>query len=168
MPHPISKWPPRPLSCSLYPGYKSGLRTPFRHRFSLWLAHCSNSISHSNKLYSPLILPHVWKFFSNPRTDHDNRHSPKCSFMYQGTSDSGSIILLLLLLLISKSCLTFCNLMNRSMPGSSVLHYLLEFAQIHVRELWCCLTISSSATPFSSCLQSFPASVSFPMCQLFA
>ena len=33
---------------------------------------------------------------------------------------------------------------------------------------WCYLTISSSATPFSSCLQSFPASGSFPMSQLFA
>ena len=28
VPHPISKWPTRPLSHSLYPGYKSGLRTP--------------------------------------------------------------------------------------------------------------------------------------------
>ena len=33
---------------------------------------------------------------------------------------------------------------------------------------WCHLTISSSAVPFSSCLQSFPASGSFPMSQLFA
>ena len=32
---------------------------------------------------------------------------------------------------------------------------------------WCYLTISSSATPFSSCLQSFPASGSFPMSQHF-
>ena len=33
---------------------------------------------------------------------------------------------------------------------------------------WCNLTISSSVVPFSSCLQSFPASGSFPMSQLFA
>jgi len=33
---------------------------------------------------------------------------------------------------------------------------------------WCYLTISSSTAPFSFCLQSFPASGSFPMCQLFA
>ena len=33
---------------------------------------------------------------------------------------------------------------------------------------WCHPTISSSAVPFSSCLQSFPASGSFPMSQLFA
>ena len=32
---------------------------------------------------------------------------------------------------------------------------------------WCHLTISSSVIPFSSCLQSFPASGSFPMSQFF-
>ena len=31
---------------------------------------------------------------------------------------------------------------------------------------WCNPTISSSVVPFSSCLQSFPASVTFPMSQL--
>ena len=33
---------------------------------------------------------------------------------------------------------------------------------------WCHPTISSSVIPFSSCLQSFPASWSFPMSQFFA
>ena len=33
---------------------------------------------------------------------------------------------------------------------------------------WCHPTISSSVTPFSSCLQSFPASGPFPMSWLFA
>ena len=33
---------------------------------------------------------------------------------------------------------------------------------------WCHSTISSSVVPFSSCFQSFPASGSFPMSQLFA
>ena len=32
---------------------------------------------------------------------------------------------------------------------------------------WCHLTISSSVVPFSSCLQSFPGSGSFPVSQLF-
>ena len=32
---------------------------------------------------------------------------------------------------------------------------------------WCHLTISSSVIPFSSCLQSFPTSGSFPMSQFF-
>ena len=38
----------------MYPEYKSELRTPIRGWFSLELAQCSNSISHSNKLYFPL------------------------------------------------------------------------------------------------------------------
>ena len=33
---------------------------------------------------------------------------------------------------------------------------------------WCHPTISSSVVPFSSCLQSFPASGSFPMSQFFS
>ena len=33
---------------------------------------------------------------------------------------------------------------------------------------WCHATISSSVIPFSSCLQSFPTSRSFPMSRLFA
>ena len=33
---------------------------------------------------------------------------------------------------VTKSCPTLCNHMNCSMPGFSVLHYLLEFAQTHV------------------------------------
>ena len=33
--------------------------------------------------------------------------------------------------------------------------------------LWCCPTILSSVVPFSSCPQSFPASGSFPISQLF-
>ena len=30
-------------------------------------------VSHSNNLYFPLILSHVWKFFSNPCPDHDRK-----------------------------------------------------------------------------------------------
>ena len=54
-------------------------------------------------------------------------------------------------------------------PGFPVLHYLPEFAQTHVFPLsqWYHLTISFSVTPFS-CSQSFPATESFPMSQLFA
>ena len=32
------------------------------------------------------------------------------------------------------SCLTLCDTMDCSMPGFPVLHYLLEFAQTHIRE----------------------------------
>ena len=74
VPHSISKWHARPLFHSLYPGYNSGLEYSVQCQFSLELARCSNSISHSNKLYFPLILSHVWKFFSNPHPDHDILH----------------------------------------------------------------------------------------------
>ena len=56
--------------------------------------------------------------------------------------------------------------MDCSMPGFPVLHYLPEFAQTHVHRV--SDAISSPVAPFSSCLQSFPASGSFPMSQLFA
>ena len=42
---------------------------------------------------------------------------------------------------------------------------LLKFTSI---EWWCYLTVSSSATPFSFRLQSFPVSGSFPLSQPFA
>ena len=38
----------------------------------------------------------------------------------------------------------------------------------HPLNQWCHPTILSSVSPFSSCLQSFPASGSFPVSQLFA
>ena len=42
--------------------------------------------------------------------------------------------------------------MDCSMPVSSVLHYLQEFAQTNVHWIkWCHPTISSSVVPFSSC-----------------
>ena len=49
---------------------------------------------------------------------------------------------------VTKSYPTLCNPAVCSVPGSPVLHYLLEFAQIHVH--WVSdayLTISSSAAP---------------------
>ena len=54
------------------------------------------------------------------------------------------------------------------MPGSFILHYLLEFAQIHVH--WIGYAIQPShplSSPSPSALKSFPASGSFPMRQLF-
>ena len=49
-----------------------------------------------------------------------------------------------------------CNHMDCSMPHSSVLLYLPLFAQTQVHGV--SDAISSSAAPFSACLQSFPAS----------
>ena len=57
--------------------------------------------------------------------------------------------------------------MDCCMPVFPVLHHLPELAQTQLSQ-WCHPTISSSVIPFSSCLQSFPASGSFLMTWLFA
>ena len=38
--------------------------------------------------------------------------------------------------LVAKSCLTLCNPMDCSTSGFPVLHYLLEFAQTHARQVY--------------------------------
>ena len=69
---------------------------------------------------------------------------------------------------VAQSCLTLCDPMNRSTPGLLVHHQLPEFTETHPSSQWCHPAISSSVVPFSSCLQSLPASESFPMSQLFS
>ena len=63
-------------------------------------------------------------------------------------------------------CLTLCNPMDCNTPGCPVHHQLLEFVQTHVHRVTD--AISSSVVPFSSCLQSFPASGSLQRSQFFA
>ena len=67
---------------------------------------------------------------------------------------------------VAKLCLTLCDAKDCGMTGFSVLHYLpVNSCPLSQRYH---LTISSSVASFSSCLQSFPASWSFPVSQLFA
>ena len=65
-----------------------------------------------------------------------------------------------------QSCPILCGPMDCSTPGFPVHYQLLESAQTHVHHVH--PTISSSVIPFSSCLQSFPTSISIPMSQFFA
>ena len=70
---------------------------------------------------------------------------------------------------VAKSCPTLCDPMNGSTPGFPVL---LLSPRICLNSCplswWHHPTISSSVAAFSSCPQSFPASGSFPVNQLFA
>ena len=66
---------------------------------------------------------------------------------------------------VARSCLTLCNPMDCSTPGLPVHHKLLELSQTHVHRV--SDAIQPSVVPFSSRLQSFPASGSFPMSQFF-
>ena len=72
-------------------------------------------------------------------------------------------------------------LFSRSVMSNSLWSHGLQHARLPCPSLspgvcsnscplswWCLTTISSSVSPFSSCLQSFPASGSFPMSRLFA
>ena len=69
---------------------------------------------------------------------------------------------------VTQSCLTLCDPMDCSMPGFSVFHQFLELVLTQCPLSQCCHpTISYSVLPFSSCLQSFPASGSFQMSQSF-
>ena len=63
---------------------------------------------------------------------------------------------------LDQSCLTLCNPIDCSTPSFPVHHQLPRFysnsGPLTWLHGWCHPTISSSVVPFSSCLQSFPAS----------
>ena len=59
-----------------------------------------------------------------------------------------------------------CGLQNTRLSCPSLSSGVCS--NLHPLSRWCHPTISSSVVPFSSCLQSFPASGSFPVSQLFA
>ena len=68
---------------------------------------------------------------------------------------------------VTQSSPTVCDPMDYSTPGFPVHHQLPELTQIHVDQVSDAIqTILSSVVPFSSCLQSFPASGYFPRTQL--
>ena len=70
---------------------------------------------------------------------------------------------------VAQLCPTLCDSVDCSTPGLLVHHQLQEFTQTHVYRVSDAIQpVSSSVVPFSSCLQSFPASGSFQMSQLFA
>ena len=60
---------------------------------------------------------------------------------------------------IAQFCLTLCNSMYCSMPGLPVHHQLLDFTHSCPLSQWCHPTVSSSAVPFFSHLQTFCHSV---------
>ena len=68
---------------------------------------------------------------------------------------------------VAQSCLTLCNLMDCSTSGLPVHHQLPELTQTHAHWVSDAIQLSHPVVPFSSCLQSFPTSRSFPMSQFF-
>ena len=69
---------------------------------------------------------------------------------------------------VVQSCPTLCNPMNCSTPGFPCLSPTPGvYSDSCLLSRWCHPTTSSSVIPFSSCLQSFPASGSFQMSQFY-
>ena len=68
---------------------------------------------------------------------------------------------------VAQLCPTLCDLVDGITPGFPVYHQLAELTQTPVLSWWCHPTILSSVPHFFSCLQSFPASGSFPVSRLF-
>ena len=69
---------------------------------------------------------------------------------------------------VTKPCLTLCVPMDCSILGFPVLQSPRVCSNSCPLNQWCYLTISSSASPFPFCLQSFPVSGSFSKSWLFA
>ena len=73
---------------------------------------------------------------------------------------------------VAQLCLTLCDTRGYSTPGFPVQHQACSNTRACSNSCpsswWCHSTISSYADPFSSCLQSFPSSGSFPMSLLFS
>ena len=69
---------------------------------------------------------------------------------------------------VTELCLTICDPMTAACQAPCPSLSTRVCSDSCPLSQWCCLTISSSAAPFSFCLQSFPASGSFPKSQLFA
>ena len=97
-----------------------------------------------------------------------NGDSCASQFLYTWLPIFDCRFVLLLLCSVSKLCLTLYNPMDCSTPGLPGPHFLLEFAQVHVHGVADAIQPSHPVALFSFCLQSFPASGSFPMSQLFA
>ena len=99
-------------------------------------------------------------------TQGSNPGLPLCRWILYPLNHQGSQINLPVVIVVTKSCPTLCDPMDCSIPGFPVLHHLPELAQIHVH--WVGDAIQHPTLVPFSCLQSFPASESFPTSWLFA
>ena len=68
---------------------------------------------------------------------------------------------------VAQLCPTLCDPMDCSTPGFPIPHHLPELAQMPVHWVTEAIQPSHPVVPFCSCLQSFPASGSFSVSQIF-
>ena len=115
-------------------------------------------VNFPRQYFTPHSLCHIWLYRLGTAQGGDTSHIGYHRFgAYQFSQFSS----------VAQSCMTLCDHMNHSTPGLPVHHQLPESTQTHVHWVGDAPTISSSVIPFSSWLQSFPASGSFPISQVF-
>ena len=130
---------------------------------------------HNIFLYATILYHHLseWvDFLSRDGAVFRNRNiSNHCLVEPSNTNLSPNLICKMEMSSVSSVtylCPTLCDPMNCSTPGFPVHHQLPELLNSCPSSWWCHPTIASSVIPFSYCLQSFPASGSFPRSQFFA
>ena len=109
---------------------------------------------------SPGVLP-------NPGIKPKSPASPALAGRFSATEPPGKPIMI---------DLCSCSIVSDSLWPPRLQHARLPYPSLSARvcpnscplSKWCYKTISSSVTPFSSCLWSFPASGSLPMSWFFA
>ena len=105
--------------------------------------------------------------------------SPILPILTSGNYQSGNFVCLLVgwvLFILFSSVQFSCSFVSDSMRPHGLQHARSPcpsptprtYSNSCLSSQWCHPTISSSVIPFSSCLQPFPASESFPMSQFFA
>ena len=126
----------------------------------------------------------VWRQHQNPLLNLDGPQTGRLSESFVNSMGSAQVSRHLLLFLIKDyPCLPWKSLsvqFSRSVVSDSLQPHGLQHTRlpcpsptpgVHPNPCplswWCHPTISSSVIPFSSCLQSFPASGSFQMSQFF-
>ena len=112
----------------------------------------STQASLSHKLYCVSII-----FQLDPR----NNTNKKYRLFPSQNSQSGYSYA------VAQVCLTLCDPMDCSSQASLSFTAFGICSNSCLLGQWCHQTISSSVTPFSSCLQSFSVSGPFPMSQVF-
>ena len=147
-------WTPSPLHCPLHPSglsQNTGFECPASCIEPALVICFTYGNTHVSMLFSQIILPSL-------------SHIVQKSVLY---------ICISCCLVSSVPSLSrvglFVTPMDCSTPGLPVHHQLLEPTQAHVHRVSDAIQpFSSSVVPFSCCPQSFPASGSLQMSQLFA
>ena len=135
---------------------------------NLWIRAVGQLLSYQTSSYS---------YFSNLQNgDNGTKYVTNCEdwmkLRISNNSDSVHIESALTVVQFSSVahlCPTLRNPMDCSMPHLPVHHQLPGvYSNSSPLSRWCHPTVLSPIVPFSSCLQSFPASGSFQMSQFFA